>query len=223
MPDQIAPKKYDRWKRSGMRTYDRKWAVNYDSCIFWKIFSADKFDAAAMEQLPAKLDNLRILDVGCATGRLLESLIKAGAKNVAGTDIAPSIVDTARKRLDGYDVQLDLKAADAEEKLPWPDESYDIVTLTGVLHHFPNPGKALEEIYRVSKPGSRLIILEPRFITPLRQFLNVFLYFFPSFGDCHYYTQKSVIKLLGRYGYSKFYSRNVTWNFFLVTAKKQTR
>jgi ubiquinone/menaquinone biosynthesis C-methylase UbiE len=45
------------------------------------------------------------------------------------------------------------------EELPFQDSSFDIVTAMGVLHHTPNIDKAIEEIYRVLKPGGKIVLM----------------------------------------------------------------
>jgi len=210
----------DRWKKSGLRTYDGKWAEEYDSCFYWKIIPADKWDMAVIKQVEIPLKEARILDVGCATGRLLEAMIRKGAVNLCGVDIAPKIVDTARRRIAKYDVKADLRPADVEEHLPWPDQSFDVVTLTGVLHHLTQPQKALSEIYRVLKPGGQLVILELRFIFPVRQICNLFLQIFPMNGDYRFYTPKGTVSLLRQCRFKIRPGKKTPWYTFAVCGVK---
>jgi ubiquinone/menaquinone biosynthesis C-methylase UbiE len=73
-----------------------------------------------------------------------------------------------------------LKTADSEDDLPWPDNSFDIITLTGVIHHFYRLNDALKEAYRVLDKQGKLIILDPWFPIIIRQIVNSWLYFFST-------------------------------------------
>jgi ubiquinone/menaquinone biosynthesis C-methylase UbiE len=220
VPEQSDINKFDRWKRSGLKIYNGKWAETYDSCLCWKIISSDVWDKTIINQLGLLPGNIRILDVGCATGRLLESLANAGVKNLHGVDIASRIVESAKRRLANRDIFADIRTADAEENLPWPNSTFDLVTLTGVLHHFTHPDKALAEIYRVLNNKGQLLILEPLFFTPIRQLSNLFLRFFPLNGDYHFYTPKGVTSLLKECKFTGLSSKSVTWYLFLVVGEK---
>ena len=90
-----------------------------------------------------------ILDVGCGTGSLLAELAKSVATSLSGVDLAQGILNDARKKLTELNVNADLREADVEDSIPWDDGTFDIVTLTGALHHFYHPQYALSEIYRI--------------------------------------------------------------------------
>lgn len=45
------------------------------------------------------------------------------------------------------------------EELPFKGETFDCACSMGVLHHTPSPSKAVEEIFRVLKPGGRLVVM----------------------------------------------------------------
>jgi SAM-dependent methyltransferase len=110
--------------------------------------------------LAAELDRLAlapepsILDAGCGTGRNLDDLARRGS--VSGADIHPAAVDMARSR--GHDVQLA-----ALEQLPWPAGHFDLVTCLDVLEHTDDDRAALAELWRVSRPGSHLVITVPAY------------------------------------------------------------
>lgn len=96
---------------------------------------------------------------------------------------------------------LNLQAADAETRIPWDDESFDVVILSGVFHHFYHPEDALQEIFRVLKKSGQLIIIEPNFIIILRQILNLYLKIFMHEGDYKFYTPKGIQKLVKSAGF----------------------
>lgn len=220
MKRQSSDVKWDRYKASSLKTYNEKWLACYDSCIYWRIFPAEKWDRVVIGLCPDDISSTDILDVGCASGRLLESLAKAGARRLAGVELAPKMLEFARNRLSAAGYPADMKAADAEDNLPWHDKSFDIVTLTGVLHHFYRPTDALTEIHRVLRSGGRLIVLEPYFPLPIRQCCNLFLRIKPLNGDCRFYSRKGVGRLLAGKGFEVAKSVFIGWQSFLTVGVK---
>lgn len=217
-PDKI--KSYDKYKRSSYESYNFKMPKIYDDLFWIKIFKVDAWDQEVLAQLGDSLSSIRVLDVGCATGRLLCRLAEAGVKNLCGTDLAANILDVARKKFSSFDVIADLITADAEEKLPWPDDTFDYVTLTGVFHHFYQPQKALQEIHRVLKTGGRFILIDPWFPPVIRQLLNFYLLFFPHDGDCKFRSPKGLLKLLDSARLSKLRLNRVAKTAYMIVSEK---
>ena len=100
--------------------------------------------------------NLKLLDIGCGTGWVVCEYARHGAE-VTGIDLTEAATLIARKRLQLYGLNADIKEADAEN-LPFEDESFDMVTSMGVLHHTPDTQKALDEIHRVLRKNGKFII-----------------------------------------------------------------
>ncbi len=99
----------------------------------------------------------KVLDVGSGNGYVLSKYATEGA-DVFGIDITQEGIDLCRKRFDYLNLQGHFQVADAQE-LPFADNTFDCVCSMGVLHHVPDTQKALDEIYRVLKPGGRLIVM----------------------------------------------------------------
>ena len=93
----------------------------------------------------------RLLEVGCGMGTDLLQFARGGA-NVTGVDLTPRSIETSRLHLQLYQQTGEFAIADAE-KLPFGNESFDIVYSNGVLHHTPDTGRAVREIHRVLKIG----------------------------------------------------------------------
>jgi ubiquinone/menaquinone biosynthesis C-methylase UbiE len=208
-----------RLRESNLRTYNGKMLHRYDYS-FWVKFWTQKWDNEIISELGDNLPSMNILDVGCATGRLLCSLAGTGAQNLAGTDIAPKIVELAGANLSKMGITADLRVSDAEGELPWKSSHFNAVTMTGVMHHFFMPLLALSEVFRILKQGGKLIIIEPRFITPLRQIINLYLRFFSHEGDCRFYSRCQAEELLRECGFSSISSSKVTFHSFIVSAVK---
>ena len=210
-------RKPDRYKSSSYRSYNFKMPSRYDTAIWSK--GAPSIDRAIIEKLGHDIASLRILDVGCATGRLLDQLAATGATKLSGTDLAPNILEVAAKKLRRRGVPVDLQVADAEDRLPWDDNSFDAVTLTAVLHHFFRPRDALAEIRRVLRPGGRLLVLDVCFFPLMRQILNLVLRVMPHDGDYHFYTAAQTACLLADVAFNVRDRVDGFGSFLLVSVK----
>ena len=104
-----------------------------------------------------KFAGKKVLDVGSGNGYVLSKYSQEGAETW-GVDITPIGAYLYRRRFELWDLQGNVLIANAEE-LPFENEFFDCVCCMGVLHHTPSPEKAVEEIFRVLKPGGRLIVM----------------------------------------------------------------
>lgn len=105
-------------------------------------------------------DDDHILDIGCGGGRTLKKLAKTTQNTVWGVDIA----DTAIKesyRMNRSDVKRDhvMLCKSGVSKLPFVDETFDVVTAVETVYFWPQPAEDLKQIYRIMKPKGRLMIL----------------------------------------------------------------
>jgi ArsR family transcriptional regulator len=96
-------------------------------------------------------------DLGCGTGEVSAALAPFVARVVA-VDASPAMLQAARKRLHGFD-NIDLRRGELEA-LPIDDARLDGATLMLVLHHVPDPQRALLDVARVLKPGGRLVLVD---------------------------------------------------------------
>ena len=96
-------------------------------------------------------DDGRILDVGCGTGALVDSVARrAGRSSVVGIDPSQPSVDYARKRFPDSRFSFDCGDGMA---LPYPDASFDQSFSLLVFMFIPQPEKAASEMRRVTRPG----------------------------------------------------------------------
>lgn len=96
-------------------------------------------------------------DLGCGTGQVSAALAPFVAK-VIGVDSSAAMLQAARKRLQGQR-NVDLRRGELEA-LPIDDHLLDTATVMLVLHHIPEPGRALADVARVLKPGGRLVLVD---------------------------------------------------------------
>jgi len=119
--------------------------------------NAPLWRAATVKAIDARPGD-RVLDVACGTGTSTAALAKRGAR-VVGIDFSPGMIAEARRR----HPSLEFVQGDAQA-LPFGDDEFDVVTVSFGLRNFSEPQVALGEMYRVLKPGGRLVITE--FSTP---------------------------------------------------------
>ncbi len=100
-------------------------------------------------------ERARILDIGCASGRLLYLLARRGYPNVTGLDPSPGCVQTA-KRL--YDIQVVQGHLGQLPELPDP---MDAVILVGVLEHIRDLNEAMTRIRSIMAPGGMVYVEVP--------------------------------------------------------------
>jgi len=93
---------------------------------------------------------VQLLDVATGPGYAAAAAAKRGAE-VVGVDFAPAMVAEARRRYP----TVDFREGDAED-LPFPEASFDAVTMNFGLLHLGRPERALTEAHRVLRPGGRL-------------------------------------------------------------------
>lgn len=96
----------------------------------------------------------RVLDIGTGTGALAMRLARAGAE-VTGVDLAPALIETARRLAAEEGLQIRYEVGDAEN-LPYEDAGFDVVTSSLGSMFAPDHAAVARELSRVCRPGGRL-------------------------------------------------------------------
>lgn len=99
----------------------------------------------------------RVLEIGVGMGSDFLRWVRAGAI-ATGVDLTERAVRLTQERLKREALQATVEVADAEA-LPFEDGVFDIVYSWGVLHHTPNPARALSEAQRVLGRGGELKVM----------------------------------------------------------------
>lgn len=99
--------------------------------------------------------DMQILDIACGTGEWLNTCKVLGAK-IAGVDISDKAIEVCKNTFG----EADFYATNAET-LPYPNDSFDLVTCLGSLEHFIHPEEALKEMVRASTNEGKVLILVP--------------------------------------------------------------
>ena len=157
-PDQIEAARHDPklanvlyhdWEAA---SYDDKWSISFDErCIS---YARDRFTAVAGT---AGWPYPSALELGCGTGFFLLNLMQAGvAERGFVTDLSPGMVEVALRNAGELGLPVLGRVADAE-RIPYDDNTFDLVVGHAVLHHIPDVPAALREVLRVLRPGGRFV------------------------------------------------------------------
>jgi ubiquinone/menaquinone biosynthesis C-methylase UbiE len=96
-----------------------------------------------------------ILEIACGTGRVTNHLVKSVKHDtITATDLNPDMINVAREMV--KDKTIKWKQADAMA-LPFTGRSFDLVIMQFGLMFFPDKQKGLNEMYRVLRPGGKII------------------------------------------------------------------
>jgi ubiquinone/menaquinone biosynthesis C-methylase UbiE len=96
-------------------------------------------------------------DLGCGTGQVAAAIAPFVCR-VLAVDASAAMLQAAKKRLQGI-ANVELRRGELEA-LPIDDARLDAATLMLVLHHVPEPERALGEVARVLKPGGRVVVVD---------------------------------------------------------------
>jgi demethylmenaquinone methyltransferase/2-methoxy-6-polyprenyl-1,4-benzoquinol methylase len=128
--------------------------------------------------------NARVLDVACGTGDLSLALVLGTQAQVVGLDFCRPMLDIAAVKSSARGLAIPFVEGDAL-KLPFPDQSFDGVTIAFGLRNLASLEGGLRELLRTLRPGGTVAILE--FSKPQTPILRTFFRFYftkllPSFG-----------------------------------------
>ena len=133
----------------------------YDFLNHFFSFGIDHLWRKKLVRLLAPSKPLSILDVACGTGDLALSLARLRPQRIVGIDISEKMLEIGRQKISrkGQEPVIRLQQGDAEH-IPFPDNTFDAVTVAFGVRNFDDLGLGLSEMRRVLKPGGCMLILE---------------------------------------------------------------
>jgi demethylmenaquinone methyltransferase / 2-methoxy-6-polyprenyl-1,4-benzoquinol methylase len=130
-------------------------APRYDLINDLQSFGLHRFWKRRLVKLAAPQPGERALDVCCGTGDIAFALARKGAQ-VTGLDFNRGMLDIAEKK---RSAPVEFISGDAQ-KLPFEDNTFEIVTVGYGLRNLADWQLGLREMWRVAKPGGRLLVLD---------------------------------------------------------------
>jgi SAM-dependent methyltransferase len=158
----------------------------------------EEFLRQIIQNPKSKIQNPKILDVGCGTGANLEMLAQFG--EAEGVDVSDEALEFCRAK--GLKAHKGLA-----EKLPFADESFDVVTALDVVEHLDDDVAGLKEMHRVLKTGGQTLIFVPAFM---------WLWGVQDDISNHRirYTKRQIVERLEKAGFTIERATYANWTFF---------
>ena len=204
-------------------------APTYDLTNALLSFGQDRFWRRVVRKQVAPKSGQKILDLAAGTGASSAAFLAPGVKVVAG-DFSEGMLAVGRKR----HPEIDFVFADATA-LPFAANEFDAVTISFGLRNVVDVKKALSEMYRVTKPGGKIVVCEFSKVTNpvFRGFYNFYLNkVLPLFSrlasktpEAYSYLSESILawpnqellkEKIQSAGYSKVEYKNLTFGIVAV-------
>ncbi|BBO77382.1 hypothetical protein DSCW_47990 [Desulfosarcina widdelii] len=115
-----------------------------------------------------------VLDIGCGAGvdTLIAAMMTGPTGTAVGIDLTAEMLERAEKNLNLTDLKNVTFKKSSGEKLPFEDNSFDVVVSNGAINLIPDKTATLKEALRVLKPGGRLMIADQIMVGQLEKDLK---------------------------------------------------
>lgn len=159
---------------------------NYDGLNRVISFGIDQKWRRKLIDMVKKTQPKYILDVATGTGDLAIAMADSDAEKIIGLDISAGMLQVGKNKIHAknLDHRIEMVQADSEN-LPYPDHTFDAITVAFGVRNFENLEKGLSEIYRVLSPNGIFVVLETSVPTkfPFKQGYKVYSnYILPTIG-----------------------------------------
>ncbi|MBX9733038.1 MAG: bifunctional demethylmenaquinone methyltransferase/2-methoxy-6-polyprenyl-1,4-benzoquinol methylase UbiE [Chitinophagaceae bacterium] len=178
-----------------------------------------------------------ILDVATGTADvalLTQKILKP--KKIIGIDISPGMLDVGRTKIAAANLQETIELTEADSAtIPFAENYFDAITVAFGVRNFQHLEKGMAEMYRVLKPGGKLVVLEfsKPTTTGFKQFYNLYMDFItPSIGKvfsnnkaAYAYLNKSVqafpegltfLNIMNEAGFTQTYLKKLSFGICTI-------
>lgn len=149
-------------KKEGVRKMFDNIAPDYDKLNHILSLNIDKrWRKKAVKELADKESPLKVLDVACGTGDFMIEIAGKAAEGseIIGIDISEGMIAVGKEKLAKGNINATMHVADCEA-LPYDAYTFDRISVGFGVRNFEHLELGLSEMYRVLKPGGKLVILE---------------------------------------------------------------
>ncbi|MGN1273408.1 MAG: class I SAM-dependent methyltransferase [Thermoguttaceae bacterium] len=203
------------YERLSREHFDRQ-APEYDQRDTWYYSREGKISCRDVARRLNNSRYSRLLDVGCGTGYLFELLQPAEISEWVGIDISPRMIEMARaKNIPGAEFLVG-----PANHLPFTEASFDVVVCSQSFHHYPYQREAMNEVWRVLKPGGLYILADTGLGGLGGWFDNHILFKLLRSGDCKIRNRFGIEKMMRKNGFEVLESYNLTWMIYTVVGRK---
>ena len=143
------------YKGIGMEGVTAKWYASLTRK------AAEDFKSLARRVAAETPPSSDVLEVAPGPGYFAIELAKLGGYQVTGLDISHTFIEIARKNATKAGVNVDFRHGNASH-MPFGDQSFDFLLCRAAFKNFSQPVRALQEMFRVLKPGGRALIIDLR-------------------------------------------------------------
>jgi SAM-dependent methyltransferase len=164
-------------------------------------------------------EDARVLDVACGSGGPILRLARLTGATVVGIDVQPEGIEmalaaAAEQRLSDRATFL---VADATDRLPLDDESFDAVTCIDAINHMPGRGAVFDEWHRVLRPEGQALFTDPAVVTGLLTKEDVTIR--SSIGEFVFSLLEENARLVREAGFELLRTEDVTENTSAVAKR----
>ena len=179
------------------RQHFNKQASEYDENTTTYFSGPAKLSCEDVRKYLEKVEYSKLLDVGCGTGWLIDNLAKQHGAIYHGIDISENMLEKAKSK----NIKNAKFTLGCSDKLPYEDNTFDIVTCVQSFHHYPQQDAAIEEAYRVLKEGGLYILSDTGIGGIGGWFDNNILFKIMKSGDCKTQNKKQVARKMNSHGF----------------------
>jgi ubiquinone/menaquinone biosynthesis C-methylase UbiE len=177
----VAPATYARWRAAALGRI------------------TESLEVALVLELARDLAGRRVLDVGTGDGTYACAAAERGARVVA-VDPSVDMLDAASRRARERALAIELREGSVQ-RLPFEDESFDVVVAVTVLCFVENPRLAVHEIVRVLAPGGRLVLGELHRASSWAAWRRIKGWFgSTAWTGVHFWTKRELVALVEHAG-----------------------
>ncbi|TVL77135.1 methyltransferase type 11 [Brachyspira hyodysenteriae] len=163
------------------------------------------------------IDYNKLLDIGCGTGYLINMLKKYKATaEFYGLDLSEEMINISKSK-NIKDAEFILGSAN---KLPFNDNTFDIVTCIQSFHHYPYPDEAMKEVYRVLIKGGIYILSDTGMGGIAAWIDNNILFKIMKSGDCRTENKEGISKRMLKNGFDVIDKKQIKGFIYSVVGKK---